>query len=156
MHALSFHRRRLQRIVWLTLVGWVFALASGVVNACLSAPAPIQRSGLAQQTSAGEVAHDVHLPAGDHRASEARAAAATQSPHDRSSASDSCQKFCDDEASALSKNLSPSADLPAPLIVAFVHWPPDALGASTAARWSHWQTAGQGPPLVIRFLRLTL
>jgi hypothetical protein len=149
MRALSCHRRRLQRIVWLTLMAWVFALASGVVNACLSAPAPTQRSGLAQLISAGEEAHDTHVTDVGH-------AAAARSPHDRSPSSHSCQKFCDDEASALSKSLSSSADLSASLVVTFVDWPLDVLGTSAAARWLRWQTAAQGPPLVIRLLRLTL
>lgn len=156
MHALTCHRRRLQRTVWLTLGAWLFALASGVVNACLVAPAPAQRGGLTQQISADEMAHGVHAPTGDHRASEAPVAAASQLPHDHSPGSDSCQKFCSDEASALSKSLSPSADLPASLVGVFVHWPPDALSTSAAAQWLQWPTAAQGPPLVIRFLRLTL
>ncbi len=149
MHALSFHRRSLQRIVWLTLAAWLFALASGVVHACLSTPAPMQRNALARQVSAGEAAHDAHPTGPGH-------AATAPSPHDRSPASDSCRKFCDDEVSALSKNLSSSADLPAPLPAAFVRWPPDALHTSAAARWLRWQANAQGPPLVIRLLRLTL
>ncbi|MBA4177726.1 MAG: hypothetical protein C0505_14395 [Leptothrix sp. (in: Bacteria)] len=149
MHALSFHRRRLQRIVGLTLVGWVFALASGVVNACLSAPEPTPRSGLAQQISVGKAARDAHVSDTGH-------AAAASSPHDRSATSDSCRKFCDDKTSALPKSLSSPADLPASLVVAFIDWPLDVLGVSAAALWLRWQTAAQGPPLVIRLQRLTL
>lgn len=43
MHALGFHRRRLRRTVWLTAMAWCFALFSGVVNACLLAPAGAAR-----------------------------------------------------------------------------------------------------------------
>ncbi|MEI2677417.1 MAG: hypothetical protein V9G29_05880 [Burkholderiaceae bacterium] len=156
MHALNFHRRRLHRIVWLTLTVWVFAFSSGVVNACLSAPLLGQRSGLVQPISTGTTAHDVHEPAADHRSPAQPDSATTQNPHDRSPASDNCQSFCDDEASALLKSLSSLAELPVLLIGALDRWPPVAQSTLAAARWTHWQTAAQGPPLVIRFLRLTL
>jgi hypothetical protein len=156
MRSLSFRRHHLQRIVWLTLVGWLFALASGVVNACLTAPSAVQRSEAAQATMMGGAVHRAIVPAGDHHASEGQSVAALQSPHDRSAAAQSCQKFCDDEASALSKSVSSSADLPASLVVSLVHWPLDVQGSSAAVRWLRWQTAAQGPPLDIRLLRLTL
>ncbi|MDO9286694.1 MAG: hypothetical protein Q7U26_17515 [Aquabacterium sp.] len=156
MRSLSFRRRHLQRIVWLTLVGWLFALASGVVNACLTAPSAVQRSGAAQATMAGGAAHRANVRAGDHHASEGQTVAALQLPHERSAAAQSCQKFCDDEASALSKGVSSSVDLPASSVVAFFHWPLDVPGSSAAVHWLRWQTTAQGPPLVIRLLRLTL
>lgn len=156
MHALSFHRRRLHRIVWSTLAVWVFALSSGVVNACLSAPLLGQRSGFVQPVSIGTTAHDVHELAADYRSPAQPDSATTQNPNDRSPASDNCRKFCDDEASALLKSLSSPAELPVSLIGALNRWPPVAQSTLAAARWTHWQTAAQGPPLVIRFLRLTL
>jgi hypothetical protein len=156
MHALSFHRRRLHRIVWLVLAGWVFALASSVAHACLSAPPPGQRGGLERPLSAGVAAHEVHEPDVERRASEALDSSITQASHEGYPASDSCLKFCDDEATALSKSLSASTELPASSTATLVHWPPLIRSGLAAVRWSGWQTAVQDPPLVIRFLRLTL
>jgi hypothetical protein len=129
-----FTRQQLRRTAWVALLAWVFALLSGVANACLIQPlAPVDR----------QVGH-VH-----HHASEA-------SGLDQDGGRAGCLKFCADESSALAKNKASHADLPGPLLLASIHW----QLATTVAAVVQWhpveRPATVGPPLFIRFLRLTI
>lgn len=156
MHVLSLHRRRLHRIVWLILTAWVFALLCGVIHACLLTSSPELRSGLVQLISIEAAAHDLHKLTSEHRSPAELGPASNQTPDDRSAASDSCEKFCNNEASSLSKNLSSPAELPVSLVVVSDRWPQVVQSIFSTARWTHWQASAHGPPLVFRFLRLTL
>lgn len=68
-----------------------------------------------------------------------------------------CLKFCDDESSTFAKSKTAQTDLLGPVVVASVEWR-STVPKATATMW---RSAGrpapsQGPPLVIRFMRLTI
>lgn len=160
MHAFRSSSRRLRQFVWLTLLAWSFALASGVVNACLlSLPGPITDGSPPPvhgeaSTHAGpdDKAMGLHSAAGG----EAGVANLVQYEHQQgSSGKDTCLKFCDDESSAVVKSTSLGVDL----VVGLVEPGVRRIAAPLATIDSGWlpeQPRAQGPPLVIRFLRLTL
>ena len=152
----TFSRRQLRRTACVTLLAWVMALLSGVVNACLLQPhgqtAPASSiatpspefadAGLIESTVARveHSHHDSHQePQGDHDAGKA-----------------GCLKFCADESSSLAKGKFTQADLPNPALVAVVEWPSLALLPMDTLRRSAERPASPGPPLVIRLLRLTI
>jgi hypothetical protein len=143
-------RQRLRRTAALVLFGWLFALAAGIVNACVvepqlrhgsvSAPNNSQHS-----TVAANPLHDAHAPGGsDH-----------PSPHTGKAP---CVKFCD-EPSTVAKTLQLQIDpfsaawlapLSAdPLPVEAKPLPAGGFRASHAL----WRPA---IPIPIAFLRLSL
>lgn len=160
MHAFRSSTRRLRQFVWLTLLAWSFALASGVVNACLlTPPGPISDGShppahgeAATQARPHDGARGLHGAASD----EADAIGVAQHEHQQgTSGKDTCLKFCDDESSAVVKSASLGVDL----IVALVDPGVRRIAVPVANIDSGWlleQPRAQGPPLVIRFLRLTL
>ena len=160
MPTLTFNRCQVRRTACVTLLAWVLALMSGVVNACLlqphgqtaatssivtSSPA-FADAGLVESTVAhvGHDHHDSHL--------------AQHSDHDASkdAGKAGCLKFCSDESSTLAKGKFTQADLPNPVVVAVVEWPSMAPLPMGTMRRSAERPASPGPPLVIRFLRLTI
>ena len=150
MIAFRNHRRRLRQTAWVTLLAWVFALTTGVVNACvLSAPSAAIR-GTAAESHATSSSHAV---AGTEHHDQGLAA---YHKHEQDNGNGSCQKFCDDESSALSK-ANPSALDAGAALVATVGWvvaivPITNVGTTLSPQ----RPSAQGPPLVIRLLRLTL
>jgi hypothetical protein len=162
MHAFRSSSRRLRQLVWLTLLAWSFALASGVVNACLlivagpiidGSPPPVHGEA-ATQGRPDDVAVGLHSAAGG----EAGVANLVQYEHQQgSSGKDTCLKFCDDESSAVVKSTSLGVDLA--MAMALVESGVRRMAApveNIGADWLPEQPRAQGPPLVIRFLRLTL
>ena len=133
MHAFRNSTRRLQRLVWLTLLAWSFALASGIANACVMS---------LSARATGESG-----PPAQMHAHEQEPGSAGQDP---------CLKFCDGESSAIAKSTTSAADMGAALVDAQLERrlavPP--LQADPGA--PPQPPRAQGPPLVIRFLRLTL
>ncbi len=158
MPAYSF-ARRLRRTVWAMLLFWLFATVAGVVNACMLTPTgPAERSvvragitTLDLQADAGTGAHTDADPGGHHE----QVASVPSHGHDGSSGKVSCLKFCDDESSALTKGKLP-ADLGVSLLTVLVPWNSAAAIGSVASQKSLERPDSQGPPLVIRFPRLTL
>jgi hypothetical protein len=154
MHALRLHRRRLRRAVWLTTAAWCFALLSGVVNACLLTPAGASRI----EAALHEVVHTA-TPSqlGDHHAvPSGHGEHGTLTDAEHGTGTQSCLKFCDDGSTALSKTTAAAVDPGVPIGVAVAAWNP-ALAHIRAASRPWWGgSAATGPPLVIRFLRLTL
>jgi len=140
MHAFRLSTRRTRQLVSLTLLAWVFALAAGVVNACVL--------NLSGQAAPDSVAH--------HGADRHEQGLAAPHEHHQDTGKDACLKFCDDESSALSKTKAYGADIPVALIEMG-----ESRGATVPIKrigngLSLQRPAAQGPPLVIRFLRLTL
>ncbi len=144
MLSMTFHPRRLRFTVRVTLLAWVLALLAGMVNACQLQPRGTGTSGSIAATQEHRAEHDDgHGRAGNHDPAV-----------DPSKAG--CLKFCDDESSALAKGKSALPDLPAPAMLASADWRP-AMPVANATTWrSVERPASQGPPLVIRFLRLTI
>lgn len=156
MPALNFTRRGLRRTAWATLVVWVLALAAGVVNACALAPAgTVERANL----QVGITEHDAHASAPISSSIEShdeQAEAVRHYDHGPDSGKGSCLKFCDDESSAIAKVKLPVVDLSATLLTAAAPWSAIVTIGGAGFRQSLERPGSQGPPLVIRFLRLTL
>lgn len=138
----------------MSLFAWVFALLSGVVNACL-VPQHAPGTGRSVQSfpnpqaeasvHAGQVGDHTHRHA-DHGPNDALNAVAKAA----------CVKFCVEEPSALAQAKLAQPELPMLAGPAAAHWPV-ATALVTAAPWLRGdQPATVGPPLFIRLLRLTL
>lgn len=150
-------RRQLRHTACVTLFAWMFALVSGVANACLTQPSA--RAGLGSISSqenpvvggtAGPVTRQVqHV---HHHG-------ASVSQHDGlggHSATQGCLKFCADSSSAVTKSPAPQAEPLGPVVVASAQWQ-SASHVAAAARWLHFERpASVGAPLFIRLLRLTI
>lgn len=139
MHTNRLHPRRQRRFTWVALVAWVFAVAVASANACLAAVPATPAAGHAQH----DHSHESH-PYESH---------SHQSP-DAGKAG--CLKFCDDESSALSKKGASGPDLLAPCTLLEGLEIPPRQQTPGADRLSRARPRSQGPPLVIRLLRLTL
>jgi hypothetical protein len=151
-----FTRRQLRRTTAVTLLAWGFALLSGVVNAC-----QIQPSVPGQHSSAVAVAGAPvggasgpgaprHIEPGHHAAG---------AEHDRpvnDAGQAGCLKFCADESSVVAKSKTAQPDLPGLAVMVSSPWRSATSVASAAPWWSLERPASQGPPLVIRLLRLTI
>ncbi len=131
------------------LVVWVFALGSGIVNACIVAP------GLPTSVPAITHDHEGAIAASPHgHATDAVGHVRHPSP----GATDACAKFCADEsAGAPTKTQRPDfvdlacwalAPMPPPLLAALAQ-PAGALRADSTP----WRAK---VPIPIAFLRLTL
>jgi len=130
---------------------WMFALVSGMANACaLGKGSSLDGSPITatyrHNDAAGMHEHDDHGAAG--------LTAPRSSDHE-----DACQRFCDDEWSTLnplSKDLgSPASMLPLLFESTTLVWTSEqALAPAAPARAV--PVRGTGPPIPIRFLRLTI
>jgi hypothetical protein len=142
MRVFHFDRRRLRRTARATLLVWLFALAAGVVNACALAPAgPAERV-------------DAHADFAVHGPDAV--APAGHEGHEQDSGKVSCLKFCDDESSAIVKLKLLLVDFGSSLAAMAAPWNLTAASGNIGLRPSSERPGSQGPPLVIRFLRLTL
>ena len=151
MLTLSFHRCHRRRTAWVTLLAWVLALMAGMVNACQLQTRDAARPGPANvdlhdsgvhadpASHAGHVVQDRGYPAPDAGAA-------------------GCLKFCDEGASTLAKGqvghgrTGPPRSSSRSSRGGVAGWPrraPRSSGATSRPR-------AHGPPLVIRFLHLTL
>jgi hypothetical protein len=155
MLPLDFHRRHLRRTSCVVLVAWAMALAAGVAHAC-----QLQPHGLAAPASLSTVPDE--RPAHHHEAEPAPDHGHSHHEDDGDAADAdagkaSCLKFCDDESSAQAKGKPASIDTPTPAVLARFDWAPALLPAAAGSmQRAIAQPAAQGPPLVIRFLRLTI
>ncbi len=149
-----FHRRAKHRTVMLTLAVWVFALAAGVVNACvLQVKVPAHHQG--QEHSASTViethAHLSVLP------QSAVPVPADGPSTDADSSQAQCKSFCDgDAAAAAAKQQGHDiTDLAqAPMHVRART--PFLLTLAPAKQFFDDRPPPPGAPMVIRFLRLTI
>ncbi len=136
-------RRHLRTIAARLVLVWVFALASGFVNACLVEPAPAQTA----LSDAGAHHHEIAPSPGAH---------ASADHHHASKAS--CLKFCADEASSVPATkaaLDPGhAWAPAPLPVLSLWVGVDDPGAAVAR--ADLNPPPERVPIPIALLRLTL
>ena len=160
MPTLTFNRRHLRRTACVTLLAWALALLSGVVNACLLQPHRQAASASSATSSPGladaglidsTVVYVEHSHHDNHQARQDDRGGTT-----KDAGQAGCLKFCSDESSTLAKGKFTQADLPNPVVVAVVVWPSKAPLPMGTLRRSAERPASPGPPLVIRFLRLTI
>ena len=157
MQAPHFTRRQLRHTAYVALFAWVFALVSGVANACLlqtAEPGTTAFSLAAGAQTAG--CHSGVAPC-EHDAGTAHHHADSGSGEPAQHGDKAvCLKFCADESSALAKSKTSQADLPSLVPMASAPWLPAALVAA-AARWQAVERpASVGPQLFLRLLRLTI
>lgn len=146
-----FHRRRLRHFVWVVLFAWVFAMGAGVANACLVALPGSAPAGHENHRHVHESPGHGHAPAVPDGDQEGHAHEPRVDP-----AKTSCLKFCDDESSALSQCGGSWFDVhPADVLLGGLQIRLAPI-ADARARRSLESHRAQGPPLVIRLLRLTL
>lgn len=155
MLMLPFTRRQLRHTAWVTLFVWLFALLSGVANACLIQQNPQGELG-SVSAQAGPVAGVAAGPATRQVQHVPHHGEDEDDGIGNDSAKAGCLKFCADEASTVVKRKAAQDDVPGPIFVASVPWPP-AAPVATAAQWPPIERpASVGPPLFIRLLRLTI
>ena len=157
MGSLHFNRQQLRHTACVALLAWVFALVSGVANACLLQAAEPGAAALSFSVSTrtggcdsgAEPCERDARPAYHHADSERGA------PLEHGG-KPVCLKFCGDESSALVKSKASQADLPGPVLLAGALW---SLAEQVAAA-AQWQAverpASVGPALFLRLLRLTI
>ncbi len=155
MLSLRLQRRHLRSTAVLTLMAWVLALLAGVVNACqlqTYTPGTLTQGVSTRGDSAERGMHAgqaLHAENGDHDA-----AVGHDGQSDTGKAG--CLKFCDDESSSIATAKTSQADFVGMVTVASIDWLA-AMPTATGALWRQVERpASQGPPLFIRFLRLTI
>lgn len=153
MPSQPFPRRFLRRTVWVTLVAWVLVWGAGVANAC---QLPTHGPGVATVVAS---LHDRSIEVG----MRPMPAPHTESRHHDGHAAPAgpannagCCKFCKDASSTVVKSNPVQADVLGPALVTSVAWPAAVRTASVAMWWPTARPASQGPPLVVRLLRLTI
>jgi hypothetical protein len=148
MKPFSNHRTK-RNTIFMAMLVWVFALASGMVNACLlEAPGKHAHTG-ASYSSGAHHAHSNEALAGDSIAVD----------HDNgaNASKESCLKACDDGLNAQIK-LQAGVDPTDPGLAPFVVFAWNAVTpiASAPSRLDDLQIRVVGPPFRLRYSRLTL
>ena len=147
---LFINTRTKRGITVVMLLVWLFAVASGVANACLlETPGHHRHSSEEEYTSAAREAPEIVI-----ENTEAYA-----SPHNKDSdlSQAPCQRVCDDGVQTLLKH--PSAidltDIGQATFVAIV-WPAPAQLTSLSIWAADLSLPATGPPIRVRFSRLAL
>lgn len=135
----------LRRLCGLVLLAWLLGVLSGTVNACL----------LAEQGQDTPSAPQHHHEPGHEHADEGAPAADHRADH-QADEHVLCHKFCKDQSLTLPQHKGLGEQDFSPTLIA-LSGPvlPAAPSIPPTARWMDGPQA-QGPPLVIRLLRLAL
>lgn len=149
----AFPRRYLRRTVWVTLVAWVLAWSAGVASACQWLTQAPGMATVAASSRNRLIELDMRTMLAMHAQARYHAGhAAPAGPLNN----DDCRKFCTDASSSVVKTNPVPADVLGPPLAASVAWPA-AIRITSVAMWRPTERpASQGPPLVIRLLRLTI
>ena len=141
------HQRTKRNTTFVALLVWLFALASGMANACL-----LEAPGKHPHTAATHSTEPSHT-----HAFVGHAAAGDDDVDDQDGSKESCLKACDDGANAQVK-LQAGADLTDPGLAPFgvIVWNATTAVASVSARYAILQVPIVGPPIRTRYSRLTL
>lgn len=143
--------RTRRKTAFVMLFVWLFALASGLANACLleARGAHDHGSPLAHPSTTGTALGS----AGDHAAGLLH----DDGDSDPASAKESCLKACDDGSQSLLKYAS-SVDLADPELAPFVAaaWAADVHVAPAPGRAHDFRLPERGPPIRVLFSRLAL
>lgn len=152
-----FTRQQLRHTACVALFAWVFALVSGVANACLvqavepgAATSHLAASARTAGCDAGGTPCEHDARPAHHHADSGRGEPVQQG------GKAVCLKFCADESSALAKSKASPADLPGPVLLDDAPWS-SAVQVAAAAQWQAVERPTSiGPPLFLRLLRLTI
>ena len=157
MRSLHFTRQQLRHTACVALLAWVFALVSGVANACLLQTAKPGAAAFSFAAGTQKVGCGSDVAPCEHDAGPAHHHADSgRSEPGQHGGKAVCLKFCADESSALAKSKASQADLPGPALLAGAPWSP-AVQVAAAAQWRPVERpASVGPPLFLRLLRLTI
>ena len=140
-------RRRMRNTAFMVLLAWLFAVASGVANACLLESPHHDLHASAAAASA------VDLP--DHLAAHSGDIAAHSD--DVHTSSPPCQKVCDDTPQSLPKALSgvdqTNPGMSPPIVLLWSATAPIAVGSRRTAKV---QPAMPELPIRLRYTRLAL
>ena len=144
-----FSTRAKRSTAFVALALWLFAVASGIANACLL-EAPGHHSHDAAGTNA-TASDEPRERSGEHAAAHA----GHDADVDESKAP--CLKVCDDGTHAMLNRL-PGIDLTNPGQVPYVSlvWTATVPVFSAPSRGPELRPPDHGPPIRVRFLRLTL
>ena len=148
MKPFSNHRTR-RNTTFVAMLVWVFALASGMANACL-----LETQGKHAHIGADHQSQAHHAHAHDAVAGDA---IAVDHDDDADASKESCLKVCDDGSNAQVK-LQTGVDLTDPGLAPFVVFAWDATTpvASAPGAFDELQVPVVGPPFRLRYSRLTL
>ena len=144
--------RTKRNTTFVALLVWLFALASGLANACL-----LETPGNHLHIAAGHALSAPHAHANDTPVHELIALDDDHDADDSDASKESCLKACDDGSNAPTK-LHAGIDLTDPglaLLVAFA-WHTSTAVASARGRVDELQIPAMGPPIRLRYARLTL
>lgn len=143
MHRRSRHAHRTRNIARVVLFAWLFAVMASLANACVLS-GDERSQGLEYPHSTGVDSHARQLShAGEH--------------HGSSPAEEACKGFCDLEQSAVLKAPSSGAlDLATPPLSKIDIWSTLPTPASVRVALAAYGEPPPGPPVAIRFLRLTI
>jgi hypothetical protein len=146
---LSFSSRTKRRTAFLVLLGWVFALASGVANACLLEARVTHAHAASAESS--ETAQTPLVSPGH---------AGVVAGHDDSHAAQApCLKACDDSSRSLARqDLTATQADPGPAPLVSILWTAltPAPAATTPRRMVDIQPALPERPIRVRYSRLAL
>ncbi len=148
MKPFSNHRAR-RNTTFVAMLVWVFALASGMANACLLETPGKHAHIASSHSSDAHHAHAIDALAGD--------VIEVDHDDDTDASKESCLKACDDGSNAQIK-LPTGVDLtdPGPAPFAVFAWNEAASVASAPSRFDALQGPIVGPPFRLRYSRLTL
>lgn len=140
-------RHRKRSIALMMLLVWVFALVSGVANACLTEPR-------------GELAHaGLHASQSEHPVQAAHHAhAADQAQHDEHPDLAPCQKSCDESSQTLLKQLPKlvTPDLQAVAFPTYMQTSNLRMAPTALVRAALAAVLPPTPPPRVQYSRLTL
>lgn len=140
--------RAKRNTAFVVLLMWLFALASGVANACLL-EARVTHSHVATAGYSGTTHASAILPG--------HAGAVAGHDYDSYTAKAPCLKVCDDGSQSLAKqDLTVAQTDPGPAPLVAVLWSAAAPIGSALRRMDAMQPAAPGLPIRVRYSRLTL
>ena len=147
-----FNRHAKRSTALVAMLVWVFALASGMANACL-----LEVPGAHAHATKHAHAEAAHKAAHEAASSTGDAMADRDHDDDADSSKEACLKTCDDGSNAPVKLKANSAlSDPGLALVVAIAWNAATSVASTPTRMNDLQPPIVGSPLRVRYRRLAL
>ena len=156
MYEITFNRFQLRRTTFVTLPVRVPPLMSGVVNACLPEPHSQTFVAVSAAASSSKFAHGGLIKSALPRVKHGHYASLPVPQGEFDAGWEGCLKICADESSPRAKEKFTQADLPNPAVVDVVRWLSFAPLPTGTRRRRAERLASPKPPLVFRFVDLTI